>query len=728
MEPAARVDISFLPTVASKVPVDGAVILRAPEREPRRLEVHSSMDLSISLPAGSKWEVSAEIPGFWVRRKDLAVGPQGETTRLVLDLWPMGTISGTVKVKEKGAPLPKQILVKTLAAPSLLKRPSAPSGALDCPVDRKGAWSCSLPAATFDLVIAAEGSVPHYLRGVQVPAGKTVTLGSFELKRGSSVAGWVAVENGRIDPRQCVARLTVLNAGGVSLGSASELARTALQREIREDGFFQFTGLPPGTYTLEARQPGYPAVRLSPVRVDAGAETFLRDPLVLRHAVDLRFEIHPAQDWLDRPWRARVFKLGEGSPVPMVFEGRADEEGRFTVPGQSSGRFRVSLEDSLGNKLYSGEHSAEGPEPTPQSIEVKFVTVEGTVRLGEEALPAVLWFGGRSGATSAKMEADVEGRFQGVLPHEGLWRVQLESARPALSTWTKADVRASRSGKARVDITLPDTRVFGKVVDEQGKPVPQADLAVRGENLDVAQQTDTSGAFEVRGLPAGAVWLAAESSSRVSNRVFATLVEGRTVGPIELRLRQTRRVDGTVESAQGPVAGARVSILARTPDGGEAVAMTDTGGAFQVDLPRAASRVVAIASAPGFALRAFEASVDQGPLRLQVTDEAGALEITVPLTRDDLMRENLTLAAYQNGLPVPASALVQWASDQGQPRDDTDQTLRVPAVAPGEYRVCLVPRAMELLLPWSAAPEGAGCDSGVLAPGGTLMLKLGRPG
>jgi hypothetical protein len=715
---------------ASNLPVKGTVILRAPEGkgDPIRLAVTSPADLSLTLPSGSQWEVSAELPGFWIRRQNLVAGSPGQTSRLTLDLWPLGTISGTVKFKERGAPLPKQILVKTLAVPSFLKRPAPPQGALDCPVDRKGVWRCSLPTATYDIVISAEGSTPSYRWGVKVPAGETLPLGVIELARGASVAGWVAVDDGGIEPRRCIARLDILVAGGGTLQSLSDLRRTALQREVGKDGFFQFAGLAPGTYTLEVQQPGYPAVRSSPIRVDPAAETLLSEPLVLRHALDLRFDIRPPLDWLGRPWRAQVFRLGERPPIPIVFEGTADQEGRLVVSGQSAGRFRVSLKDSLGNSLYSGEHSVDGAAPAPQSIEVHFVTVDGTVRLGAEPLAAVLWFGGHSGMTSAKMEADAKGRFQGVLPREGMWRVEVAASMPGFPISTLADVRAGRSGKATLEISLPDTRIFGRVVDEQGKPVPGADVAVRGQDMDLLATTDSAGEFEARGLTEGSVVLGAQSSSsRASDRVFATLVEGRAVGPIELRLHPTQRLTGTVTSPQGPVVGSRVMILARTPDGGQAVAMTGTDGAFQVDLARAAPRVLAVVSAPGFALRAFDAQTEQESLLLPVTEPSGSLEITLPLTGDEILRKNLVLAAFQNGLPVPIAVLSQWARDHGQTWEIADRTLRLPEVAPGEYRVCLLPRQLELSLPWSSAPTSPDCASGLLSPGATLSLKPGQP-
>jgi len=273
---------------------------------------------------------------------------------------------------------------------------------------------------------------------------------------------------------------------------------------------------------------------------------------------------------------------------------------------------------------------------------------------------------------------------------------------------------------------LADTRVFGRVVDEQGKPVAGADVIVQAESVSVPSVSDPAGSFEARGLPEGLVWLAAETSARVSNRAFVQLAEGRAVGPIELRLRPTRRLNGTVASPRGPVAGARVVLLATTPDGGGAQAVTDIAGTFQVDLPKDASRIEAIVSAPGVALQVFEMQAGSEPLSLHVAEEAGDLALKLP-PGDEMMRGDLVLATYQNGLHIPGNVLSQWAYGQGEDLQRRDRSFRVPRVAPGEYVVCLVPQHLPPSLVLGSVPSGAGCDSGLLAPGGTLSLNPSLP-
>jgi Carboxypeptidase regulatory-like domain len=719
------VEITFVQKAASSLPAKGRIVLRPVEkgREPVTAEVSSLAPVRLELPAGTEWEISTDLAGYWSPRKNLKVGSSEEASRLSLDLWPMGTLSGVLKVKGKDVARPKVVLVKTLAAPSYLKRPPAPPGVLSCPVDGKGFWSCALPATKFDLAITAEGFTPQYRWGVEVPAGKTMSLGTVELEKGASVAAWVAAEDGTIEPGKCKARLSPLIGRDTELGRASDLQRTAVEREVRKDGFVQLMGLAPGSYVLEVSQPGYPPARVSPVVVKPGAETFLRDPLILKRALDISFEISPPVDWLGKSWRARVVRDDPTVRVsPVLFEGAANSEGRFTVSGQSPGRFRVAVQDSLGNRLYWDSLSVEEAE-SAQKIEIKLIDLEGRLRLGEEPLAATLWFDGRSGAGSIRMESDAEGSFHGVLTREGVWRIEIESKEPALQTWTRAKVQAGRSGRATLTLDLPDARVFGRVVDEKGQPVPDARVGVMAEGVDpILVPTGAEGTFDARALPEGTAWLAAESKDRVSGRTQVTLVEDRAVGPIELSVRPLKKLTGTVTSSQGPVPGAQVTILSY-PSGAGDGATTDDAGGFSVRVPESASQLVAVVSAPGFALRATQASAGGAPLALAVSEAGGDLEVSLPWGPEEFLERGRSLAVFQNGLPIPGNILFRWAYDQGQPREIKGRIFRIPNVAPGEYRVCLMPQ--DLLNPMDVVPAEADCDAGTLTPGATLTLRPG---
>lgn len=707
--------------------VRGEVLLRSLEEEApvRRLPLGAVAPLSLRLPAGSIWEVSGEISGFWVRRKTLTVGSSNQPTRLPLGLWPMGSITGSVKIKDQRSARPDHLRVQTLEPPSFLGRPPVPPGVLDCPVDEKGSWTCSLPAATFDLVISAQGLTPVYRWAVEVPAGKTFSLGTVELEQGSSVAGWVAVEGGTIEAERCAVRLTPLLSTGADLRKSVDLERTAIEHPVRRDGFFQLTGLSAGMYALEVRQPGYAPARLSPIRIEPAAETFLRDPLVLTRPLDLVFQIDPPLDWLGKSWRARVIRHSEARLDPVVFEGAADKEGHFAVPGQASGRYRISVFDSLGNAVHYRDDleissSAEGA----QRIELDLVDLEGRVRLGQEPLPGTLWFGGKNAAVSMKIETDTEGRFFGVLPREGFWIVEVEATDPNLRSLTRVEVRASDSGKAKLQIDLPDTRLFGRVLDEEGRPVPRADVFAESDEPPQRIQTDDAGAFELRGLPEGFLRLGAATRSHVSDFVFTALAEGRAVGPLDLRLRRMERLEGWVSTAQGPLAGAQVAIFPSSLTGGLDADTTGTDGAFTVDLPSGFRQVVAVVMAPGFAFKAL-GPLTPDDLRLSVSgEEGGALELIIPAHPDEVIPKNLSFVVFAGGSMIPFGLIDQWARSHGEAWvEGKSTTLRIPHMAPGEYRFCLIPRVAELTFTGTLPDVDAACDSGRLSPGATLSLE-----
>jgi len=335
----ATVEILVRTVGKTALPAAWDVLLRsqaAPDKPAARYPVKAGRPLRLQLAAGSSWEVSADLPGFWVPRKTLVTGRAGETSQLQLDLWPLGTISGSVQVRQKDVAPPREVIVKTVAAPALLKRPPMPPGVLACPVNKEGRWSCSLPAATYDLVVTAEGFTPHYRWGIEVPPAKALPLGAFAFERGGSVAAWVAVEGGKIDPAQAVAKLSFVSACDTDARAVLKMDQIAVEQRVNKDGFLQIPGLAPGVYALEVRQPGLAPARASNVIVAPQAETFLPEPLLLTRPIALEFEITPPLDERGEPWRAQVTRrAGDSRPDPIAFNGQADAEGRFTVPDQS---------------------------------------------------------------------------------------------------------------------------------------------------------------------------------------------------------------------------------------------------------------------------------------------------------------------------------------------------------------------------------------------------------
>lgn len=727
--PQAAVEITVRTVGHAKLPSGWDVLIRpsAAQQEPAvRHLVHAAEPLRVQLPPESSWEISADLPGFWVPRKTLVTRRAGETAHIELEPWPLGKISGHIALQEKDVATPREVLVKTVAAPALLKRPPMPPGALTCPVDKQGNWSCSLPAATFDLVITAEGFTPHYRWGAEVTPAGTLGLGTFQLERGGSVAGWAAVEGGNIDPAHAVARLSLVAACDADAKSIFQLDRFTMEKPVTKDGFLQFTGLAAGTYALEVRQPGLATVRIADIGVVVRAETFLPQPLLLTRPIALELEIIPPLDERSEPWRAQVTRRAEDSrPSPIVFDGRADSEGRFTVADQSPGWFQVAIYDSRGNRVHS-EPERQLDASARHKIELHRVAVDGRLRLGSEPLAATLWFGGRHGDKSVKMGSDAEGHFTGVLSSQRVWIVDVEATEPRFSSRTRTEVHSDKSGRSTITIDLPDTQVFGHIVDQHDRPAAQGFVSITTQGVDQTVQADVAGSFDVRGLSEGLVALvASDGSASQSERSVVNLAQGAKVGPLELRLRAIRHLKGTVLSQLGPVAGANIMALANFPAVGGGHALTGLDGTFSLELPANLDSFSAVVKAPGFGTQAFRLATTEEALALRMSEAAGQIAVALPRGLGDLQRDSLRVSLFQNGIEVPISALREDVSSSASASKDGTPVLRLSNLAPGDYLACIARKQVDSKGSLDRAPKATvSCDSGQLGSGLTLTLTL----
>ena len=741
----ARVRIEWAVQASSARPLRGVLELSplppaGATSERRSLPVEDGAPLVMELPAGSRWQVAVALQGYWGHRVLLEAGAAGTESTRPIALWPAGTITGAVRMADPREALPKSLVVEILASPIESRHSAAAAERLACPVDAARHFSCELPAISADLSLGADGFIPQYRWGTAIAAGKTSDAGTVELVRGASVSGWATAEEGAIAPGRCTASLVPLVApGGGRIGLRIE--ETAAKAAVQKSGFFQLRGVAPGSYLLAVEQAGFAAARAFPIEVWPGAETVVKQPLVLRRPLTLEFAIEPPLDWLGYPWRVRVVRFSDFSANlerEPAFAGKADSGGRLRVPGQSAGHYVVDISDSLGNSLYADPQlMVSGPADARQEIAIDLVTVFGRLALGKEPLAGTIWFGTPRSSPGIKMMADEKGRFQGVLPRAGRWPVEIDAAAPALHTVRSVRVRPDAAGRAKVEIALPNVRVFGRVVDEEGTPVAGAQVGIEMEGASADVRTEADGAFSSRGLAEGLATLVAaarspQGPSRSDPRT-AFLREDEVTGPIELQLRRMRTVTGTVASPLGPVVGAEVAAMpVGVPEVPIEAGHTSFDGGFTVQVPAGTESAFLYVSAPGQAFRAFAVRLDGSPLALAVEPDGGTIEVAVPYTKAEM--EELELSppwVVQNGVPIPPALLRKWSFGHGEPYADPGYThLRIGNLAPGDYRVCFVTRAQVIAAHGTGWTNPSGiCAAGGLAAGATLRLtpEAGRP-
>ncbi|MEP7011731.1 MAG: carboxypeptidase-like regulatory domain-containing protein [Acidobacteriota bacterium] len=643
-----------------------------------------------------------------------------------------------------GKDRPRAVRVTTLPVRGSRLGAEPPPGQLDCSVDPKGRFVCELPAATYDLHVAPIPFVPAYLAGVRVdPAGR-LDLGTIPLRRGASVAGWVAVEGARFEPSKTHVRLrpaTITGAPPDPRRAAQEESAT-FEAATRADGFFQFVGVPPGSWELEAEQTPLAPARKSDLRVEPESETVVPEPLILRPKEALALRVEPPLDWSGRRWKVSVRRRVEGTErlePESTFEGAADEEGVVRIASAPPGRFLVSVEDARGQNFFS-DLRFELTAGDEKLIRIRWVDVKGRVRLGDQPLAARLWFsfGGRKMA-GEPIESDGEGLFNLVLPFEGRWPVEIESAESGVRAQVEANVEADRDRQANLDLRLPDTRLFGGVSFDGGKPAPNAMVFISakdGGTGDFLATADGEGAFSFRGLPAGRLAISAElrEDEGVWSAPAATIpvADGEEAGPLQLVLRRRVKQTGRVMSPRGPVAGAVISAWPLSGASGSwAKAGSDIDGTFTFDSPVGSGPLVIVPRAPGFALRAFVRPSGTEPIVLDLSPEAGSLEVALPWM-SDRSSMGFALAFFEDGIAIPyGNLLARWAMSEGVESKSSAEggtSIRVPALAPGRWDVCLL--ASHDLAFRFANGDGApqtGCVGGALEAGATLRLEVPKP-
>ena len=706
--------------------------------EPLRQPMQGTQPVTLSLPVGSHWDLSGELAGFWVQRQPLAVasppaGQPAQKQQVRLELWPLGTVRGSLRHAEttaKKEPLPKQVVLRTISTPAVLRRPASPAGSKLCPVARDGSWSCEVPAGTLDITLLAEGFTPAYYWGLEVPPLGERELPPLVLHKGASVAGWVAIDGGKIDPETCVARLSPAANCAPNLGEALRLSSTAVEQKVGAEGFLHFKDLAPGHYALEVRQPGYATAFVDLVQVVQGQESFLQEPLILTRPLELRLEIHPSLDLDGHPWRIRGYSLtgaaaNAGQPR-IVFDGTADEQGLAALKELSPGEIYVAISDQLGNRLFNNNTQPWLIDTSQvRRIEIPQVQITGSLHLGEEPLAASLYFGGRSGGNRVQLQSDEKGRFAGVLPREGPWRVQVIAQEPQLDTMAEAEVHAGESGEAFVALELPDNRLRGKLMDATGLPVSHGQIVVTGKSIVLFQHraTDEHGTFEFRALPAGTVSLMGDNRENgcQAGPLMVTMPEAGAVGPIELRCRKKKVIAGTVVSTRGPGVGVQVLVRGLPPQRGGGEAITGNDGTFSMEVPADLEQAIVSLQATGYGFQQRPVKLGAEPLRLTLREGTGELKLRLP-NFADLRQQELQISLFQEGTEVPLALLTKRSSPATEPGSSS---LEISQLAPGHYAACLRKQAAT---PFSApeAVDPSQCVSGRLAAGRQLTLQLDR--
>lgn len=362
-----------------------------------------------------------------------------------------------------------------------------------------------------------------------------------------------------------------------------------------EDGRFEVSHLPEGSFALVADAPGYAPRLWTGVTVVAGRDVVDQGDLTMEPGVTVQGRV---VDSARAPVAAAEVMLAQGgyggwnllqddvrrSGIRSV---QTDEEGVFRFEDLTPGETHsiVARKDGMGpavvNEVRASSTDSDllelvlhpGSSIFGEVVGPRGRPLEGVdIRLIHEETK-----GGSSRRTSLGSVKTGDGggfRFDDLPPGHFLVEAPLpQAARPA--TGEPLDLVAGEEvGPVRL-VREAEAKLEGRVLTAQGRPAVDARVAGRVSHEDppgsshsrsFGTQTDGAGRFALEGFPTGRIRISAEHPEH--GRAERTLELAAGLHEVELLLRDTARIEGRVVDAEteAPVSGAHVWLHPDRPD------------------------------------------------------------------------------------------------------------------------------------------------------------------
>ncbi len=716
------------PVSVSGVARPRTVQARTPPAADRQFELSAPGREALDLEPGT-WLFELSREGFWSDSRAVQIEKGGNPVEL--DLWPTGTIKAIVQSPQGEKP-PARLTVHFAPVPSKGHREMGPTGMIHCPV-LGTSWRCEVPAGRLDLRLGAAGYVSLYRWGAEVAPTRELDLGRFEIRRGNSVLGWVETEIGEtaVDTQIVLRPLSLRrHRNAVSRERMERLEQTA---QTNDRGFFHIDGVRPGKYVLEAKKQAFAPARAT-VEVINGEETIIANPsLMLKKAIRVEVYVDPPVPPLGEEWLIEVKQVDQQSQtIGVLDQAVVSASGFWSHDSVPPGRywFRITTED---DSSWFAEIKEVGSNTPAVFIEIPVIEVRGEVLWGREPLPATVRFGGEYGPVQVALQADEEGRFAGLIPRPGTWKVEVTGKEaPVQRTFSKLEI-TRKPGKthAEIEIRIPDTKLEVLVVNDSGVPVPDALVTLQShEEVEpaVSEQSNAEGVCQIAGVPPGLATVSAKASLRgtrlASEEMAINLTDDGETSRVRLVLRPQTKIRGRIVADGLGIPGARIKAEPVNVRGLLIpLQVTDADGNFEAFISFYTSEFFLSVAAPGFAFRFLRLPVDpEVPLVIPVSKEGGTLIVDVPPWQSSGARDIPPVFLYHEGGREALGYLRSWA-EFGEPIQGEGNTYHMPRMEPGEYTVCLTHPA-NLITAVPGPGPGDRCAGGYLPAFGELRLSL----
>lgn len=608
----------------------GEAVIVAEAESGKRATARAAADqqsLAIDLATGFSWTISADRASCWSDRASWSAPDAGE---IVLRSYPLATLSGRLEgprarsIKEVRG----HVHVHdgdTRADSDALPRASTSNSS--CSI-AESAWRCTVPADVgFDFRLDIPGFAAQYFWDLSVRPAAAYEVEPQTLVAGSSIAGWV------VDPRDApIARARVSVSPEIAPSRRRE--REARVQNVRTNrrGFFQFTGLPPGTYRIVSHAPELSPAVVPQIATRGGETITLARPV--RHAPPVELEV------LVDPPTARgagrwIVELAEATPLyggrpPKIISLRAGDGGRWTASGLRADAYELTIRDDRGGLAHRATVDLFDGGPGTLTVTIAQIVVRGVVRAGDEPLPSDVRLWNRSGRT-VETATDADGRFEVTLPSAGTWEPAVLAPRGPRAAEIAAapfEIPEDPPGDAahEVVIQLAGGRIRGKAVNAEQKTGATMVQAFRGTRPAAQQETADDGEFDFVGLEPGTYRLDARTSHSMTPQPVDIVIEKEESREVTLVMEPYARLNGYVVTPDGrPASGAVVKVSA---DGGASWQrmVTDVRGHFERRVRGGAGMVQLVVLAYDYPAAMLAAPLTEEPVRVQLRRDGGVVQ------------------------------------------------------------------------------------------------------
>ncbi len=392
--------------------------------------------------------------------------------------------------------------------------------------------------------------------------------------------------------------------------------------------------------------------------------------------------------------QVEVNRNGFAGPVGIALAPRVEGQplawsAAKTLPTKSMVQFT-----DLAPGLYAV--LARGPQPLQRlSAKVNVGTEGSTLRLvipktktalkvtlgGEPIARAAVAFTHDELRWHTELTTDAGGRYAGALWEPGKYDASVRPESPAAPHIVAVDL-----GAEPLTIDVPDRHISGRVLDEDGKPVGAALVALRTEStggtLTLRTTSAPDGAFMFFGVREGAQSLTARAPSYLNSDAVAFEMHGPSaVRSADLRLmRGTQRTVRVVDARNAPSANA---TLYTACDGHvKSTTVTNAEGRSSVAIPDAAScAIYALPKEGSIGIARVSGAQD---LVIRVPDGSSSLRLALKSEKGQAFAD-LWLLMRIDGAVIPPAIARQFASRGLSLVTDAEGSISLAQIPPGTY-------------------------------------------